>query len=106
MVLCDNEFVDSGLELVVEETLLLKLRVVAEQKVCLAVENLTCELSIFVKVALACTEMRMDSYNAVKSHNWIWSEHKVLGIALLGLVWIVQHILLMQCQISFLCDIL
>ena len=52
MSLGDDEFVDRGLQLVVEEALLLDLGVVAKHEVCLTIEYLAGKLGIAIEVHL------------------------------------------------------
>ena len=89
-----------------EQSLLLQLGVVAQEQIRLTVKDLTRQLGILVEVDLACGESRVNANHTVKCHYWVWSEHEVLGVALLTFVWIEEHILLVKSQLSLLGHIL
>ena len=83
VLLGHNELFNRCLELVVEESLLLQLRMISQKQIRLTVQDLTCQLCILVEMDDSCREARVDADHSVKSHDWIRSEHKVLTVALL-----------------------
>ena len=69
---------------------------ISKQEVSLTIENLTGQLSVFVKTNDSCRVTWMDADDSIKRHDGIRSQDEVLGVALLRLVGIVQHVLLMH----------
>ena len=67
---------------------------VPKQKIGLAVEQLTCQLRVFVEKDLSSVVFRMYANHTVKVHDWVRLEHKVFTVAPLGLIRIVDACLL------------
>ena len=101
-----DELVNRGLELVVEKSLLLQLRVVPEEQVGLTIQDFTGHFGVLVEEDLASGELGVDADYAVESHDGIGPQDELLRVALLRLIWVVQHGLLMEEQFSVLGDIL
>jgi len=85
--------------------LLLQFRVISKKKIGLTVKDLTRKLLILVELNDPSRESRMHTHYSIQSHDWVGSQHEVLRVALLALIWIVEHVFLVESHLSVLCDI-